>query len=48
MAMEDVSVSPHPGDLQFLFLPPARISGQFAKWPAEGKPQSLLGNPLDD
>lgn len=43
--MEDGSVSPCPRDLQFLFSYPARISGQFAKWPAERKPPSLLGNP---
>ena len=48
MTIEDDSVSSHPGDLQFLFLLPARISGQFAKWSAEGEPQSFLGNPLDD
>ena len=47
VTVEDGSVSPHPGEPQFLFSHPARISGQFEKWSAERKPQSLLGNPLN-
>lgn len=46
MVVEDGSVSPCPGERQFLFLYPATVSGHLAKRSAERNPQSLLGNPL--